>query len=100
MASKKTQKKWKKIENKGGWEPVDASVVSKVKARNAALKSSREAKDGKINMRVSSSDIEALKEIAHQKGIAYQALLGMIIHQYINGSLVDIKEIQKVLKVG
>lgn len=78
----------------------DPERMKATKARNAAMRSSKEAKDGKINMRVPTGDLEALKSVAEQKGVPYQTLLGMIIHQYVQGTLVDIEEIKKILKAG
>lgn len=83
-------KKWKN----------DPERMKATQARNSSLRAKKEAKDGKINMRVPSSDIEALKELADAKGIAYQTLLGMIIHQYVLGTLVDVEEVRKILKAS
>lgn len=100
MRLSRLQKKWKRIAEEPGWEPVSPEVDKKIKARNARWKAEKEAKDGKINMRVPSGDLEQLKAVAEKKGVGYQTLLGMIIHQYVNGTLVDIEEIRKILKVG
>lgn len=106
MRLSRLQKKWKRIAEEPGWESVSPEVHEQIKARNArwkaetAVKAEKEAKDGKINMRVPSGDLEQLKAVAEKKGVGYQTLLGMIIHQYVNGTLVDIEEIKKILKVG
>lgn len=81
------------------WKSLGPETVAKVKARNAALRAKKEAKDGKINMRLPSSDLEALQAAADKKGVGYQTLLGMIIHQYVSGTLIDIEEVKKVLKI-
>lgn len=97
------QKKWEKIARDPSWVAIeDPAVIAKIKARNARMRAERaekEAKDGKINMRVPSADLEALKHLADKKGTGYQTLLGMIIHQYVTGALVDIDEARKILKI-
>lgn len=70
------------------------------KARNSALKLEKEKKDAKFTTRLSANDFEALKLAADKKGIGYQTLLGMIIHQYVSGTLIDIEEVKKLLKAS
>jgi predicted DNA binding CopG/RHH family protein len=51
-----------------------------------------------ITIRMDSRDVALLKNIAVDEGMPYQTLLGSIIHKYVNGNLVDLKEARKVLK--
>ncbi|MBQ3642293.1 MAG: hypothetical protein IJJ70_07805 [Treponema sp.] len=51
-----------------------------------------------ITLRADVSDIEKLKELAEKKGLGYQSLLSSIIHQYVNGTLIDGEEVKKILK--
>lgn len=46
-----------------------------------------------INIRMSESDLIAIKTLAFQKGIPYQTMLTSLIHQYSSGQL---KETSKV----
>lgn len=87
----------KELESKIKDWKTDPDRLALVTGRNAK---SKEAKDGKINMRVNGDDLIALTKLAEKKGIGYQTLLGMIIHQYVDGTLVDVEEIKKILKVG
>ena len=60
-------------------------------------------KDAKFTARLNQSDFDALKELANDKGMLYQTLLGHIIHQYVEGKLVDITEVRKLFmlkKIG
>lgn len=41
------------------------------------------AKDTKINIRISSYDIERLKRIAVREGLPYQTLIASILHKYV-----------------
>lgn len=96
MKTKKKAATLKEIE-KGfkNWED-DSERMDLVKKRNASIKK----KNSTINMRVSEQDVITLKKIAEKKGIPYQTLLGMIIHQYISGTLVDVEEVKKILKAS
>lgn len=96
MKKKLTEKSLKS----SGWKSSGSIALNKVKARNAALILEKEKKDAKFTARLSLSDFEALKLAAEKKGIGYQTLLGMIIHQYISGTLVDVEEVKKLLKAS
>jgi len=73
--------------NIGAWKS-DLERMKLVQARNEGM---REAKDAKINMRVSQTDLDAFKRIAAEKGLGYQTLLGSVIHSYVTGRLVEKK---------
>ena len=45
-------------------------------------------KDKRINIRLSSFDLEALKTSAVEMGLPYQTLISSILHQYVSGRLV------------
>ena len=46
-------------------------------------------KDKRINIRLSSHDLTGIQRKALKKGIPYQALISGIIHQYVEGDLLD-----------
>ena len=46
-------------------------------------------KDKRINVRLSSHDLLGIQRKAVQKGIPYQALISSLIHQYVEGDLVE-----------
>jgi predicted DNA binding CopG/RHH family protein len=46
-------------------------------------------KDKRINIRMSSRDLNQVQVIAAQEGIPYQTLISSIIHKYVSGSLTD-----------
>ena len=48
-------------------------------------------KDKRINIRLSSHDLVGNQRKAAQKGIPYQALISGLIHQYIEGDLMEKK---------
>ena len=47
-------------------------------------------KDKRINIRLSSRDLEALQRRALEEGIPYQTLVSSVLHKYVSGSLQDI----------
>ena len=46
-------------------------------------------KDRRINIRLSSHDLLGVQRKALQKGMPYQALISGLIHQYVEGDLVE-----------
>ena len=46
-------------------------------------------KDKRINIRLSASDLEALKTHAVELGLPYQTLVSSILHQYASGRLLQ-----------
>ena len=44
-------------------------------------------KDRRINVRISSKDLNALQKRALEEGIPYQTLVSSILHKYISGRL-------------
>jgi len=47
-------------------------------------------KDKRINIRLSSRDLEALQRRALEEGLPYQSLVSSILHKYVSGGLKDI----------
>ena len=46
-------------------------------------------KDKRINIRLSSHDLFGIQQVAARKGIPYQAFISGLIHQYLEGDLVE-----------
>lgn len=44
-------------------------------------------KDARVNIRLSSKDLEALRNRAVEEGIPYQTLISSILHKYASGRL-------------
>lgn len=47
-------------------------------------------KDKRINIRISSRDLEALQRRALEEGLPYQSLVSSVLHKYVSGGLKDI----------
>lgn len=46
-------------------------------------------KDKRVNIRLSSFDLELIQERASIEGIPYQTLMSSVLHKYVSGRLVD-----------
>ncbi len=44
-------------------------------------------KDRRINIRISTKDLEALQKRALEEGIPYQTLVSSVLHKYVSGRL-------------
>jgi predicted DNA binding CopG/RHH family protein len=44
-------------------------------------------KDQRINIRLSSGDLQAIRTRALQEGIPYQTLISSVLHNYVSGTL-------------
>ena len=61
-------------------------------AERSRLESSARAtqtKDQRINIRLTSEDLDALRTRALQEGIPYQTLITSVLHKYVTGRLLD-----------
>jgi predicted DNA binding CopG/RHH family protein len=57
-------------------------------ARKEALEAARRymRKDARINIRLSTADLELLKQRAAEEGLPYQSLIASILHKYVSRS--------------
>ena len=46
-------------------------------------------KDRRINIRISTKDLEAIQKRALREGIPYQTLVASILHKYVSGQLAE-----------
>ena len=46
-------------------------------------------KDRRVNIRVSTKDLEGIQKKAIEEGIPYQTLISSILHKYVSGRLVE-----------
>ncbi len=72
---------------RGEWKPVRNQ-----KGEIARLKASAEAallKNKRVNIRISSQDLEGLQAKAAEEGVPYQTLMASVLHKFVSGRLVD-----------
>lgn len=78
---------------RGEWRSVK-NVKQEIKkhrtyAHNTLVKNKR------INIRISSKDLEDVQVIALEEGLPYQTLISSIIHKFINGNFIEKKQITR-----
>ena len=71
----------------GEWRPVPDREAEVSRYRRYAKATFQ--KDRRINIRISSKDLEALQKRALREGIPYQTLASSILHKFVSGSLND-----------
>ncbi|MGD0283319.1 MAG: antitoxin [Dissulfurispiraceae bacterium] len=74
---------------RGEWRPV-RNQQQEIKKLQAYAKNTLQ-KDKRINIRMSSRDLDQVQVIAAQEGIPYQTLISSIIHKYVSGYLLERK---------
>ncbi len=72
---------------RGEWKPV-ANRRQEI-ARHAAYARNTLAKDRRVNIRISSKDLEELQAIAVEDGMPYQTLMASILHRFVSGRFVE-----------
>lgn len=71
---------WRSIKNKKN------EIKRYEEIANATFK-----KDRRINIRISSKDINAIQTKALEEGLPYQTLISSILHKYVSGRLIEKK---------
>ena len=70
---------------RGEWRPAPKSEVLRLQqVVRASLK-----KDKRINIRLSSQDLDGMRQRALREGIPYQTLMASVIHKYVSGRLIE-----------
>lgn len=73
----------------GEWQPARNTKQEIKKHQEYARNTLR--KDRRVNIRMTSKDLEEIQSIAVADGIPYQTLISSILHRFVNGRLVDSK---------
>ncbi len=71
----------------GEWQSVD-DKVSEMKTYQEYARATHK-KDRRVNIRISSKNLDAIQKRALEEGIPYQTLISSILHKYVNGRLVE-----------
>jgi len=71
--------------DRGQWRPIKNPEREIKKLQKYARNTLQ--KDKRINIRMSSKDLDRVQVIAAQEGIPYQTLISSIIHKYVSGYL-------------
>jgi len=71
----------------GEWNSVK-NIEDEIQAHQNIAKSTLR-KDKRVNLRMSSKDLEAIKTYAVEEGLPYQTLMSSVLHKFVTGRLVD-----------
>ena len=72
---------------RGEWQ---SSLKNKSEiTRFAAMASVSLAKDKRVNIRISSRDLDDIQAKAAEEAIPYQTLMSSVLHKYVTGRLVE-----------
>lgn len=74
------------------FEQDEWQAVPKVKseiARYAEMASASLAKNKRVNIRISSRDLDDIQAKAAEEAIPYQTLMASVLHKYVTGRLVE-----------
>jgi predicted DNA binding CopG/RHH family protein len=69
---------------RGAFRPVKNQDMARKEAMEAARRYLR--KDARINIRLSTADLDMLKQRAAEEGLPYQSLIASILHKYVSRS--------------
>ncbi len=70
---------------KGEWRSAGLKPRERTRFAHAAAATLR--KDRRVNLRLSSRDLDAIKKRALLEGLPYQTLISSVIHRYAAGTL-------------
>ncbi len=70
---------------RGEWESVD-NLKSEIKKHQQYARNTLR-KDKRVNIRISSKDLEAIQAKAVEDGIPYQTLMSSVLHRFVSGRL-------------
>lgn len=72
---------------RGEWKPV--ANRSREIARHARYARNTLAKDRRVNIRISSKDLEEIQVLAVEDGMPYQTLMASVLHRYVSGRFTE-----------
>ncbi|MDQ3564856.1 MAG: hypothetical protein M3436_12165 [Pseudomonadota bacterium] len=72
---------------RGEWQ--SAPNLKKEIARYASYAEASLAKDKRVNIRISSRDLEDIQARAAEEGIPYQTLMASVLHKFVTGRLIE-----------
>ncbi len=70
---------------RGEWKSVKGLQSQIAKHQKTAQDTLR--KDKRLNIRISSKDLEAIRAMAVETGIPYQTLISSVLHRFVSGRL-------------
>ncbi len=74
----------------GEWRTIEGWEVERERYQEGARATFK--KDRRVNIRISSKDLDEIQKRALEEGIPYQTLMASVLHKYIAGRLVERRE--------
>jgi predicted DNA binding CopG/RHH family protein len=75
--------------DRGEWKPV-RNQKGEI-ARFQAVAKATLLKNKRVNIRLSSRDLEGLQAKAAEEGVPYQTLMASVLHKFVSGRLVEVQ---------
>ena len=72
---------------RGEWRSI--KNVAEERSRLVEFTRAASRKDSRINIRISSRDLDEIRKKALEEGLPYQTLISSILHKYISGRLIE-----------
>ena len=88
MKSESSEKDILESVERGEWKSVGAGKRERTRYARYAKATFR--KDRRLNIRLSSKDLEAIQKRALAEGLPYQTLIASLLHKYAAGRLKDV----------
>ena len=85
MKLDKDEKEMADSVERGHWRSV--SDLKRERSRYADYAKATFRKDRRLNIRISSKDLEAIQKRAIEEGLPYQTLISSLLHKYAAGRL-------------
>ena len=73
--------------DRGEWKAV--AQLARERKRYQEYAKATFKKDRRVNIRISTKDLEAIQNRAIEEGIPYQTLIASLLHKYVSGRLVE-----------
>jgi len=73
--------------DRGEWKSVPN--LKREMARYTAMATASLLKDKRVNIRISSRDLENIQSKAAEEAIPYQTLMASVLHKYVTGRLIE-----------
>ncbi len=71
----------------GEWKPIRNQKGEIARFRASAVATL--LKDKRVNIRISSRDLEGLQAKAAEEGVPYQTLMASVLHKFVSGRLIE-----------
>ena len=73
--------------DRGEWRSI--SGIKAERKRYSRYAEATYRKDRRVNIRISTKDLDAIQKRALEEGLPYQTLISSLLHKYVSGRLRD-----------